>query len=146
MLTLFGILLSLKRKTNKNIVYITDLLFLENIHPINKLILTLLFFSIAGIPPLIGFFAKFYVFYAAIEVKYYILLTVSLFCSTLSAFYYIRIIKIINFEKKSSLESLKFSLNSNAYIFTICGFLFTILFTMLPNFLVIYTYQLSLFL
>lgn len=146
MLTLFGVLLSLKTKTNKNIIYITDLLFLENVHPINKVILTLLFFSIAGIPPLIGFFAKFYVFLAAIEVKYYILLTVSLLCSTLSAFYYIRIIKIMNFEKKFNLNFIEFNSNSTAYIITIFGLLFTIFFIAFPNFLITYTYQLSLFL
>src|SRR5690348_13310674 len=108
MFTFFSILITLKKNTNKNIIYLTDLLYLKKIYPTTRIVLTLLFFSMAGIPPLIGFFAKFYVFLAAIETNYYLLLVISILCSTLSAFYYIRIIKIINFEKTLNINIVKF--------------------------------------
>lgn len=57
-----------------------------------------------GIPPLIGFFSKFYVLFAAIETNYFFLVVIAIVCSTLSAFYYIRLIKIINFEKIENLN------------------------------------------
>ena len=56
-------------------------------------------FSLAGIPPLAGFFAKFYVFIAVIDAKMYSLAIIGLLTSVISAFYYIRVIKIIYFDK-----------------------------------------------
>lgn len=146
MFTFFSMLISLKRETNKNIVYLTDLLYLKQIYPITRIIITLLFFSMAGIPPLIGFFAKFYVFLAAVETNYYLLLTISILCSTLSAFYYIRVIKIINFEKTLNLNILEFKPTSLVYIYNLLGLLLITLFFIAPNFLVTETYYLGLLL
>lgn len=146
MFTFFSILVSLKKETNKNIIYITDLLYMKKIYPITRIILTLLFFSMAGIPPLIGFFAKFYVFLAAIEINYYLLLLISILCSTLSAFYYIRIIKIINFEKTFNLNITKFKPNAIVYAYSLLGLLVITLFFIVPNFLVTETYYLGLLL
>lgn len=146
MFTLFGVLLSLKKITNKNIIYFTDLLYLKEIHPMLKTVITLLFFSIAGIPPLMGFFAKFYIFFATIETKYYFLLTVAILCSTLSAFYYIRIIKIINFENFLNFNLLQLNTNSIAYSYINLGSLLIIFFILTPNFLVTQTYYLALLL
>jgi len=143
MFTFFSILLSLKKETNKNIIYITDLLYIKNISPITRIISTLLFFSMAGIPPLIGFFAKFYVFLAAIETSYYLLLVISILCSTLSAFYYIRIIKIINFEKTLNLNMVKFKPNTITYVYSLLGLTVITLFFIVPNFLITETYYLG---
>ena len=55
-------------------------------------------FSMAGIPPLSGFFGKWFVFYAAIEKGLYALAIVGVIFSVISAFYYLKIIKIIYFE------------------------------------------------
>ena len=59
----------------------------------------IILFSLAGIPPLAGFFAKFYIFMAVIEVKMYMLAVIGLLTTVISAFYYLRIIKIIYFDK-----------------------------------------------
>jgi NADH-quinone oxidoreductase subunit N len=56
-------------------------------------------FSLAGIPPLAGFFAKFYVFMSVIESEMYTLAIIGLLSTVISAFYYLRIIKIIYFEE-----------------------------------------------
>ena len=58
-------------------------------------------FSLAGIPPLAGFFAKFYIFMAVIEAKMYTLAIIGLVTTVVSAFYYLRIIKVIYFDKPS---------------------------------------------
>ena len=60
-------------------------------------------FSLAGIPPLAGFFAKFYIFMSVIESNMFALAIVGLVTTVISAFYYIRIIKVIYFDdpKKS---------------------------------------------
>ena len=55
-------------------------------------------FSLAGIPPLAGFFAKFYIFMAVIEQSMYFLAVIGLLSTVVAAFYYLRIIKIIYFD------------------------------------------------
>ena len=70
--------------------------------------LLIILFSLAGIPPLAGFFAKFYIFMAVIESEMYTLAIVGLVTTVLSAFYYIRIIKIMYFdEPKKPFEKFK---------------------------------------
>ena len=59
----------------------------------------IILFSLAGIPPLAGFFAKFYIFMSVIEAKMYTLAIIGLITTVISAFYYLRIIKIIYFDK-----------------------------------------------
>ena len=61
-------------------------------------LLAMLLFSLAGIPPLAGFFAKFYVFLAAIEAELYTLAIVGVLASVVGAFYYLRIVKIMFFD------------------------------------------------
>ena len=55
-------------------------------------------FSMAGVPPLAGFYAKVYVFFSAIEISLNILVIIGILLSVISAFYYIRFIKIIYFD------------------------------------------------
>jgi NADH-quinone oxidoreductase subunit N len=59
----------------------------------------IILFSLAGIPPLAGFFAKFYIFMAVIEAKMYALAVIGLVTTVISAFYYLRIVKVIYFDK-----------------------------------------------
>ena len=95
---------------------IDDLSGLSKNHPLLSLSLLIILFSLAGIPPLAGFFAKFYVFKAVIEQSMYFLAIVGLLSTVIAAFYYLRIIKIIYFDKeKEKYDSdhslwLKFSL------------------------------------
>ena len=94
----FGCIFMMKRE---NIFYenINDLSGLSKNHPMLALSFLIILFSLAGIPPLAGFFAKFYIFMAVIEVKMYALAIIGLVTTVISAFYYLRIIKIIYFER-----------------------------------------------
>ena len=78
---------------------INDLSGLSKNHPMLALGFLIILFSLAGIPPLAGFFAKFYIFMAVIESKMYALAIIGLITTVVSAFYYLRIIKIIYFDK-----------------------------------------------
>ena len=78
---------------------INDLSGMSKNHPILSLSFLIILFSLAGIPPLAGFFAKFYIFMSVIESKMYILAILGLLTTVISAFYYLRIIKIIYFDK-----------------------------------------------
>ena len=77
---------------------INDLSGLSKNHPVLSFSMLIILFSLAGIPPLAGFFAKFYIFMAVIEKSMYLLAIVGLLSTVVSAFYYIRIIKIIYFD------------------------------------------------
>ena len=94
----FGCIFMMRRE---NIFYenINDLSGLSKNHPLLALCFLIILFSLAGIPPLAGFFAKFYVFVAVVEVKMYALAIIGLITTVVSAFYYLRIIKIIYFDK-----------------------------------------------
>tara|TARA_Y100000590_G_C15173691_1_gene808408 strand:- start:254 stop:652 length:399 start_codon:yes stop_codon:yes gene_type:complete len=85
----------------ENVFYenISDLSGLSKNHPILAFGFLIILFSLAGIPPLAGFFAKFYIFMSVIEAKLYFLAIVGLITTVVSAFYYLRIIKIIYFDK-----------------------------------------------
>ena len=67
-------------------------------HTLLSLSLLIILFSLAGIPPLAGFFAKFYIFKSVIEQSMYFLAIVGLLSTVIAAFYYLRIIKIIYFD------------------------------------------------
>jgi NADH-quinone oxidoreductase subunit N len=87
---------------NRNGVYfenISDLSGLSKHHPLIAICLTILTFSLAGIPPLAGFFAKFYIFLAIIQHKVYYLAVIGLLSAVIAAFYYLRIIKVIYFDE-----------------------------------------------
>ena len=98
-LALFSCLLMLKRN-DQYYEDIDDLSGLSKNHPLLSLSLLVILFSLAGIPPLAGFFAKFYIFKAVIEQSMYFLAIVGLLSTVIAAFYYLRIIKIIYFDKE----------------------------------------------
>ena len=77
---------------------IEDLSGLSKEKPIFAFSFLILFFSLAGIPPLGGFFAKFFVFMSVIESELYALAIIGLLTTVISAFYYLKIIKIIYFD------------------------------------------------
>ena len=97
-LGVFGCIFMMKRE---NIFYedINDLSGLSKNHPMLAFCFLIIFFSLAGIPPLAGFFAKFYIFMTVIEVKMYALAIIGLVTTVVSAFYYLRVVKIIYFDK-----------------------------------------------
>jgi NADH:ubiquinone oxidoreductase subunit 2 (chain N) len=96
-LALFSCLFMLRRN-NEYYEKIEDLSGLSKNHPILSISLLIVLFSLAGIPPLAGFFAKFYIFMAVIEKSMYFLAVVGLLSTVIAAFYYLRIIKIIYFD------------------------------------------------
>ena len=98
-LALFSCLLMLKRN-NEYYEEIEDLSGLSKNHPLLSLSLLIILFSLAGIPPLAGFFAKFYIFKAVLEQSMYFLAIVGLLSTVVAAFYYLRVIKIIYFDKE----------------------------------------------
>jgi NADH-quinone oxidoreductase subunit N len=93
----FVCILIMKRK---NIYFenIRDLSGLSKNHPVIAFSFTVFLFSLAGIPPLAGFFAKFYIFMAVIKAELFALAVIGLVTSVISAFYYLKIIKIIYFD------------------------------------------------
>ena len=98
-LAFFSCLLMMKRN-NQYYEDIDDLSGLSKNHPLLSLSLLVILFSLAGIPPLAGFFAKFYIFTAVLEQSMYFLAIVGLLSTVIAAFYYLRIIKIIYFDKE----------------------------------------------
>lgn len=94
------------------IKYLRDLQGLFYINPFLSLSLSLSLFSMAGIPPFVGFFSKQFVLYSAIENGYYFIAFLGILVSVISASYYLKIIKILHIEAKN--ESYLFSIiNSN---------------------------------
>ena len=93
----FAFILSMRTKDNQ-VEQIADLAGLSKTNPVRALILTVLMFSLAGIPPLAGFFAKWYVFLAAMQANLLALSVIGVLASVVGAFYYLRIIKIMWFD------------------------------------------------
>lgn len=93
----FAIVLMMKRQ-GKMVEKISDLAGLGKEQPLLAFCMTILMFSMAGIPPLAGFFGKLFVFQAAVASGLYVLAIVGVLTSVIAAFYYIRIIKVMYFE------------------------------------------------
>ncbi len=107
-LGVFCCLFTFKRK-DKFYDNLDDLSGLSKNHPVISLSLLILLFSLAGIPPMAGFFAKFYIFISVIEKSMYFLAIVGLLSTVVSAFYYLKIIKIIYFdEAKEKYDPVKY--------------------------------------
>ena len=87
--------------SSHRIKYISDLAMLGKTNPILAFTLTCTLFSMAGIPPLAGFCSKFYIFFSALNASLYFFAFLGVITSVISCFYYIRLIKIMYFEKPS---------------------------------------------
>jgi NADH-quinone oxidoreductase subunit N len=94
----FAVVLSMRRD-GKLVENIIDLAGLSRTHPGVAFFLAALMFSLAGIPPLAGFFAKFYVFLAAIKAGLYLLAVVGVIASVIGAYYYLAIVKLMYFDE-----------------------------------------------
>ena len=80
-------------------VEIDDLAGLSRNSPIIAYAVAILMFSLSGIPPLAGFFGKFFIFRAAIEQEFYVLAVVGLLSSVVAAYYYLRVVKVMFFDE-----------------------------------------------
>ena len=128
-ISVFAILLSLK-KSDKYVENIDELSGLSKTNPVVSVSLAIIMLSMAGIPPFIGFFGKFYVFIAAIESQQYILAILGVLASVISAFYYLRVIKGMYFDEAIEGENFDFTINNQAklilliLLFIITSFIF----------------------
>jgi len=115
------------RRNERMVESIDDLSGLSKTHPMLALGLAIFMFSMAGIPPLAGFFGKLYVFMAAVEAELYALAIIGVVTSVIGAFYYLRIIKIMYFQEPS--ETLDHSSGRElGMIVTITGVLIVLFF------------------
>ena len=146
-INIFAFVLSSMRRENVQTLprmkYITDLAFLAKTNPIIALTITLTLFSMAGIPPLAGFYSKAFLFFATMSANLYILAFIGVLCSVLSCFYYIRLVKIMYFEAPKSWCSYSRIPKENALALGIS--LFFIIFLMVyPSPLHLLTHQVTL--
>jgi NADH-quinone oxidoreductase subunit N len=124
----FACVLSMKRSGGM-VENISDLAGLARTSPMMAFLLAMLMFSLAGIPPLAGFFAKFYVFLAAINAGLYALAVIGVLTSVIGAYYYLAIVKTMYFdEPQKSFEPMP---GEQALVLGVAG-LFNLLFFVYP--------------
>jgi len=124
----FACILSMRR-AGFAVEQISDLAGLSRTNPVMAFFLGMLFFSLAGIPPLAGFFAKFYVFLAAINAGLYALAVIGVLASVVGAYYYLRIVKIMYFDEPAGgFEPMRFELGA---VLGVAG-LFNLAFVLYP--------------
>ncbi|MFL2829547.1 MAG: proton-conducting transporter membrane subunit, partial [Alphaproteobacteria bacterium] len=133
----FSCLINIQNRTEKDINNISDLAGLSVNSPSLAISIALYMFSFAGIPPLAGFFAKYYVFISLINEGLIFLATFALIASVIGAFYYIRFVKVMFFDEVVDIKKITFSrslglINSICFIFII-GFIFVQSITPLAN-------------
>lgn len=109
---------------------ISDLAGLSRNQPLLAAVFALLMFSLAGIPPLAGFFGKFYVFLAAINAELYTLAIIGVLASVVGAFYYLRVIKVMYFDEPA--EAFDGPLSGELKAVLAVSGLFTLLFITYP--------------
>ena len=131
-LGVFGCIFLMK-KDGRYCEDIKDLAGISKQNPLLAISFLIIMFSLAGIPPLAGFFAKFYVFMSVIESGMYTLAIVGLLSTVISAFYYLRIIKIIYFDEiQNPFDKIK-KLGITSTVFLSCSIL--VLFFLYPSIL-----------
>ena len=112
---------------------ISDLSGISKKHPLLAISLLIILFSLAGVPPLGGFFAKFYVFVAVLEKEMYALAIIGLITTVMSAFYYLKIIKTIYFD--DSINTFEPTKNRTAQFSIIASCTILITFFLYPSIL-----------
>jgi NADH-quinone oxidoreductase subunit N len=125
----FAIILAMKRG-GQHVENISDFAGLSRTNPLLAFFFAMLLFSLAGIPPLAGFFAKFYVFVAAIKAGLFTLAVVGVLASVVGAYYYLTIIKVMYFDEPlAKLDPMRVELRT---VLAVAG-LFNILFFVYPG-------------
>lgn len=94
----FAVILSMRTPEGEPLERIDDLAGLSQTNPLMAVVFTVLMFSLAGIPPLAGFFAKYFVFMAAIKSGLYAMSIIGVLASVVGAYYYLRIVKLMWFD------------------------------------------------
>jgi len=126
----FACILCMRRKDGM-VEQISDLSGLSKSNPAIALALAIFMFSLAGIPPLAGFFGKFYVFMAAIHAGLYALAVIGVLASVVGAFYYVRIVKIMYFDEPAA--HFERPLGGEVTVLMAAAALFTLFFFVYPG-------------
>ncbi len=134
-ISIFAIILSIKIK-NEFLVEIKDLSGLSKSNPIVSLSIAVIMLSMAGIPPFIGFFGKFYVFIAALNQGLYILSVLGVIASVISAFYYLRIIKVMYFDEHEEENNINFKISFQSMLVLVLSLIIIICFIFYPSLLI----------
>jgi NADH-quinone oxidoreductase subunit N len=125
----FAIILTMKRD-GQPLEKISDFAGLSRTNPMLAFFFAMFLFSLAGIPPLAGFFAKFYVFVAAIKAGLFVLAVVGVLASVVGAYYYLRIIKLMYFDEPvGKLDPMRVELRT---VLAVAG-IFNVLFFVYPG-------------
>ena len=128
-LGVFACILAMRRD-GQMIEEIADLAGLARTKPTMAFFFAMLLFSLAGIPPLAGFFAKFYVFLAAIKAGLFTLAVIGVVPSVVGAYYYLTIVKIMYFDEPAKpFEPMPYELKA---VLAVTG-LFNLLFFVYPS-------------
>ncbi len=126
----FACILCMRQK-DRMVEGIDDLKGLSKTNPMMALVLAIFMFSMAGIPPLAGFFGKLYIFLAAIDAQLYTLAVIGVLTSVVGAFYYLRIIKLMYFDEPS--EAFDTPIGSEMKAVLVITGVFTLLFFVVPG-------------
>ncbi|WP_298105816.1 NADH-quinone oxidoreductase subunit NuoN [Bradyrhizobium sp.] len=95
----FTVILAMKRE-GRHVENISDFAGLSRTNPLLAFFFAMLLFSLAGVPPLAGFFGKFYVFVAAIQAHLFTLAVIGVITSVIGAYYYLSIVKVMYFDEQ----------------------------------------------
>src|SRR6202789_964156 len=125
----FSVILAMKRN-GQHVENISDFAGLSRTNPLLAFFFAMLLFSLAGVPPLAGFFGKFYVFVAAINAGLFTLSVIGVLTSVIGAYYYLRIVKVMYFDEPlTQLDPVRLELRA---VLAVAG-LFNILFCVFPG-------------
>jgi NADH-quinone oxidoreductase subunit N len=124
----FAIILLMKRR-NVMVENISDLAGLGRSHPMLALSMLVMMFSLAGIPPLAGFWGKLYVFMAAVEARLFWPAVLGLLASVVASYYYLRIVKVMYFDESTeAIDPTAFGMNRTvAFVSALLLTLFSLL-------------------
>lgn len=128
------------KKQNKDLA---DLSLLNKSNNIIALFFSTVLLSIAGLPPMIGFLVKISIFLTAIEVSMYFVAVISILCSVISTFYYIRVLKIMFFENHI-VGKLYQPIKSHTSIIIVCVFYFLLFLFLNPTLVYLFSYKIVL--
>lgn len=143
-LNIFGLILVLRKQDN-NLKFkkINEFIILFKSNKLLAINFCIILFSIAGIPPLVGFYSKFYIFVSAIKSEIYLVAIIAAIFSVIASLYYIRLIKLMFFKTFDYWTFLVEIPKKNSILISIT-FFFNILFFTYPEFIVIFLYNIIL--
>ena len=122
------------RKAGRMVENISDLAGMSKTHPMVAAAFAVFMFSMAGIPPLAGFFSKLYIFFAAVESGFFGLAIIGVLSSVVGAFYYLRIIKVVYFDAPD--ESLDTPIDRNLGLVIFGTAMIVVLFFAFPGIII----------